>query len=124
MARQWHFILALFLFPAVYSLDFGGTRVSRTAHSLHMNAAGKIRSAVESSHQHTIKKRSADDGGDTCKGLQGYNDKLSNNTHIVSLNRLFQLLPTRLSFNLCFLPNSLVRLFDFQLLCSNNTLMY
>ncbi|KAF4072320.1 hypothetical protein AMELA_G00261690 [Ameiurus melas] len=88
MGRRWHFILALFFFPAVFGLDFGGTMGSRTAHSLHMSAAGKIRTAVDSSHRRIIKKRSADDGGDTCKGLQGYNDKLSNNTHISTFNDL------------------------------------
>lgn len=88
MGRQWHFILALFFFPAVLSSDFGETRVSRNTHSLHMHVEGKIRSAVDFSDYHNIKKRSADDGGDTCKGLQGYKAKLSNNTHSVSLNRL------------------------------------
>lgn len=92
MGRQWHFILALFFFPAVFSLNFGGTRVSRKTHSHHMNVKEKIRSAIDFTDQHIIKKRSTDDGVDTCNGLQDYNDKLFNNTHSVSLNRLFQLL--------------------------------
>lgn len=93
MGRQWHFILALLLFPAVQSLDFGRARVSR---SLLMNAESKTRLDFEA--QHIIKKRSADGGGDTCNGLQGYNTKLLNNTHSVSLNRLFQLLACHLTF--------------------------
>lgn len=90
MGRQWHFIVALFFLPAVFSVDFGGVRVSRRARSVHMTVESQIRSDL--SHQHAVQKRSAEDGADTCKGLQGYTAKLSNNTHSVSLNRLFQLL--------------------------------
>lgn len=93
MGRQWHFILALFCFPAVLSLDFGRARVSR---SLLMNVESKMR--LDFKNQRIIKKRSADGGGDTCNGLQGYNTKLFNNTHSVSLNRLFQLLACHLTF--------------------------
>ncbi|TSW62352.1 Sortilin [Bagarius yarrelli] len=59
---------------------------SRNTHSVHMNADRKLESAVDfiSDHHH-IKKRSANDEGDTCKGLQGYQAKISNNTHSVVL---------------------------------------
>ncbi|KAK3539957.1 hypothetical protein QTP70_019599 [Hemibagrus guttatus] len=87
MARQWHFILALFFFPAVLSLDFGGSRVSRNTH-FHVDVVRKIRSAVDFPDHHIIKKRSADDGGDTCNGLQGYKNKLANSTHSTKFNDL------------------------------------
>lgn len=100
MGRRSHYILALFFFPAVFCLDFSGTRVSRKTQSLHMDVAGQTsRSAVEvSDYAHMIKKRSADDSGNTCNSLQGYNAKLHSNTHSVSLNRLFQLHPCHLTF--------------------------
>lgn len=100
MGRQCHFILALIFFPAVLSLDFGGSRVSRNTH-FHVDVEGPIGSVVDFPDHHIRKRRSADDGGDTCNGLQGYKNKLSNNTHSVSFNRLFQLLACHLTFGLC-----------------------
>lgn len=91
MGLERHFLLALLFFPAVLSWDFVGTTGPRNAHSsLHMNAERKIRSAVDmhSDHHHIIKKRSVDDEADTCKGLQGYQAKLSNNTHRSTFNDL------------------------------------
>ncbi|KAG7332459.1 hypothetical protein KOW79_004293 [Hemibagrus wyckioides] len=88
MGRQCHFILALIFFPAVLSLDFGGSRVSRNTH-FNVDVVGQIGSAVDfSDHHHIRKRRSADDGGDTCNGLQGYKNKLSNNTHSTTFNDL------------------------------------
>ncbi|XP_064156045.1 sortilin-like [Anguilla rostrata] len=41
-----------------------------------------------SSSTHKVTKRSADQGGDSCKALQGYDDRLINNTHMFTFNDL------------------------------------
>ncbi|KAJ8370221.1 hypothetical protein SKAU_G00102490 [Synaphobranchus kaupii] len=40
------------------------------------------------SRKHKVTKRSTDLGGDTCKALQGYDDRLINNTHMFTFNDL------------------------------------
>ncbi|KAI5610110.1 sortilin 1b precursor [Silurus asotus] len=88
MGRLWHFTLALSCFSVVLSSDFGVTRLSRNPRSLHMNVDAKLGTAVRGSGRHSVQKRSADDQGDTCKGLQDYNSQLSNNTHTSKFNDL------------------------------------
>ncbi|XP_062855045.1 sortilin 1b [Trichomycterus rosablanca] len=85
MERRWLFIFVVFL-PVVLSLDFDGVRVSRSAQSVHMKAEGLLGSVLD--HHHSIKKRSTDAGADTCNALQGYEEKLTSNTHDYVFNDL------------------------------------
>ncbi|XP_076859870.1 sortilin 1b [Brachyhypopomus gauderio] len=89
MGRMHHFLLVLF-FPVAFSLDFHGSRGSRNVKRLYLKTPEKspIESVSELLYQHSIKKRSADLGKDTCNALQGYEAKLSSNTHTYTFNDL------------------------------------
>uniref|UniRef100_A0A8B9JV44 Sortilin 1b n=1 Tax=Astyanax mexicanus TaxID=7994 RepID=A0A8B9JV44_ASTMX len=83
--------LAFVLLPiAALSLDFnqfsGGP--SRNARSLYEKTPLSERSRIIKQAEHSIHKRSADSGGDTCNSLQRYDTKLTSNTHSVSYNNL------------------------------------
>ncbi|KAI4902300.1 hypothetical protein NFI96_034718 [Prochilodus magdalenae] len=81
MGRLQHFILLLLL-PAALSLDFrenSASRYGRSTHTTALSARSLLKPAADS--QHGVRKRSADQAGDTCNALHGYDPKLANNTH-------------------------------------------
>uniref|UniRef100_A0A8B9JUU1 Sortilin 1b n=1 Tax=Astyanax mexicanus TaxID=7994 RepID=A0A8B9JUU1_ASTMX len=90
MLRLRHFISVVLLPIAALSLDFnqfsGGP--SRNARSLYEKTPLSERSRIIKQAEHSIHKRSADSGGDTCNSLQRYDTKLTSNTHSVSYNNL------------------------------------
>ncbi|KAG9270775.1 sortilin-like [Astyanax mexicanus] len=90
MLRLRHFISVVLLPIAALSLDFnqfsGGP--SRNARSLYEKTPLSERSRIIKQAEHSIHKRSADSGGDTCNSLQGYDTKLTSNTHSHSFDDL------------------------------------
>lgn len=68
---------------------YNGQTVFRRSRALEKSSNIEKRSVANwlSSSKHTIRRRSADQGG-TCKALQGYDSKLSENTHSYPFNDL------------------------------------
>ncbi|XP_030639983.1 sortilin 1b [Chanos chanos] len=94
MGGLQHCVL-LFLLPIAFGIDFQELKSSQNGHAVHervpLSAIRHIkeRSVADLSLlKHKIDKRSTDPRGDTCNALQGYESKLSNNTHSYTFNDL------------------------------------
>ncbi|RXN03097.1 sortilin-like protein [Labeo rohita] len=87
MRGQGYFIALLF-FPMAFAVDFHVEPGSYNAHRVYMKSPVAARSLIGTEsdadisqiHRH-IQKRSADGGSDSCNGLEGFESKLTRNTH-------------------------------------------
>lgn len=85
-----HFIALLFI-PMAFGVDFNVDPGSSNAHPLYAKSPVSLRSLLGTGSDadfsrvhHRIQKRSTDGGSDSCNGLEGYESKLTSNTHNVS----------------------------------------
>uniref|UniRef100_A0A673N3K9 Sortilin-like n=1 Tax=Sinocyclocheilus rhinocerous TaxID=307959 RepID=A0A673N3K9_9TELE len=86
--RGLGYFIALLFFPMTFGVDFHVEPRSYNAHRVYVKSPVAARSLIGTGSDadisrihHHIQKRSADDGPDSCNGLDGFETKLTSNTH-------------------------------------------